>query len=864
MHKVANKAIIRKISFRTMQEKRGKNMIAIIAIGLTSLLFTALFTVGGSMIESMQEATMRQVGTSAHGGYQYMTAEEYESIKNDPQIKDISYDIIVGFAVNPEVSETQTEVRYGEDKAAKWGFSYPEAGDMPRAGKECAVSTKTLDELGLPHQLGIELPVQIQIDQDIVIEEVFTLSGYWEADKASRAQQFWVSREWLEEHVEIKKVNFYEDMNNNLGNASGYLQAAIFFSSSYNIEKQVHDLTIRSGLDPQNTNESVNWAYGMASVDGMTVMMAVLLLLIIAFSGYLIIYNIFYINVTADIRYYGLLKTVGTTGRQLRSMVRRQAFLLSCAGIPLGLLCGFLLGRGILPAVYNAINTSGVKKVTINPWIFVGAAAFSLLVVYISCIRPCKLAAGVSPIEAVRYVEQSSCKKKRKRSQNINMWKLAFANMGRNRKKTVVVIASLSLSLILLNSTITLIGSFDFNLFINSYLLEDYQVTSDGVVNFAVTVDNDYESITPEILEELRAIDGVAAADTLFVCRRQTVLFSEGRERFRRFIDKYGDTIENRKWWEPEAGLLMETGEAWANIYGIHEDMLSYLTVRDGEIDLAKWRNGGYIICAGQGGILAEDRWVQVGDKITYKQYLTEEQGTETIQAEVMAIVDIPYAMSTRSYPGRFADEYLMNLDDWKVLEEAEFNEEQTVQGGLHAFIQVEPDKEEQLGAALEEYVEQVHPELTLISKNSLREDFAANTNMFGIIGGVLSLILALIGILNFINAVITGILARKQEFAMMEAVGMTGKQLRAMLIYEGLFYGGMTVLFSLTIGNLIGYTLVWTMGQGMAFFTWHFTMLPILISIPVLIVISVIVPIVCYYCMCRRSVVERLRLAEI
>ena len=35
--------------------------------------------------------------------------------------------------------------------------------------------------------------------------------------------------------------------------------------------------------------------------------------LLIIFTGYLIIYNVFQISVAGDIRFYGLLKTIGTT-----------------------------------------------------------------------------------------------------------------------------------------------------------------------------------------------------------------------------------------------------------------------------------------------------------------------------------------------------------------------------------------------------------------------------------------------------------------------------------------------------------------------------------------------------------------------
>ena len=103
------------------------------------------------------------------------------------------------------------------------------------------------------------------------------------------------------------------------------------------------------------------------------------------------------------------------------------------------------------------VNTS------LNPFIFIGAALFSLFTVYISTRKPGKIAASISPVEAVKYTEISAdVKKKRKKSTDGGkLYKMALSNLGRNRKRTVLVIISLSLSIILLNSVVTLTESFD-------------------------------------------------------------------------------------------------------------------------------------------------------------------------------------------------------------------------------------------------------------------------------------------------------------------------------------------------------------------------------------------------------------------
>ena len=108
----------------------------------------------------------------------------------------------------------------------------------------------------------------------------------------------------------------------------------------------------------------------------------------------------FQISVTNDIRFYGLLKTIGTTPRQLRRIIRQQALTLSLAGIPLGLVLGWLIGGQLTPAIVSQLN--GVVPMTsVSPVIFIGAALFSLVTVLLSCRKPGRIAGK----EAAEYVK---------------------------------------------------------------------------------------------------------------------------------------------------------------------------------------------------------------------------------------------------------------------------------------------------------------------------------------------------------------------------------------------------------------------------------------------------------------------------
>ena len=135
--------------------------------------------------------------------------------------------------------------------------------------------------------------------------------------------------------------------------------------------------------------------------------------------------------------------------------------------------------------------------------------------------------------------------------------------------------------------------------------------------------------------------------------------------------------------------------------------------------------------------------------------------------------------------------------------------------------------------------------------------------NMYRLVGGVLCAILALIGILNFINSMTTSILSRHKEIAMLQSVGMTGQQVKRMLIYEGIGYSALGVLCSLALSIVGSLTVVRMMGAELSYFTWHFTLLPVILCTIPLVLITAFIPSVCYNKMAQKTVVERLRIAE-
>ncbi len=94
----------------------------------------------------------------------------------------------------------------------------------------------------------------------------------------------------------------------------------------------------------------------------------------------------------------------------------------------------------------------------------------------------------------------------------------------------------------------------------------------------------------------------------------------------------------------------------------------------------------------------------------------------------------------------------------------------------------------------------------------------------------------------------------------MLQSIAMTDKQVKEMLIFEGVGYALLGLMFSIVLGSLANTTLVPAMGAELDYFTWTFTLTPILLSIIPFMLVSIVVPVLCYHSISKKTIIERLR----
>lgn len=829
-----NRLVLKLLAKRSL--KAQKNTIAVLAIMLATLLFTSLFTIAISLQAAMQESNMRTTGTSAHAGIKRLSWEEYEKLSSDTGIKDIGYSIIIGNAVGDDFNKTPTELRYGDETYSELTFNTPDTGHLPEQKNEIATSRIVLDAMGLPDKVGTQMELTFTTDTD-TFTDTFTLCGIWDGDAVAYRQTMLLSKAYAEQ---VAPVIHGETDGTTPPVGTGYIDAVMMMPTAWNIEKQALEVTSKYGLDER---VSINDAYQMATVNLSSMLPLVTGIAVIFIAGYLLIYNVFYISIAQDIRFYGMLKTLGTTARQIRKIVYKKAIKLSLMGIPIGLLLGWPIGRLLLPAIVNMLTDDIRVVTTVNPLIFLVAIVFSAITVFISCQKPAILAAKVSPMEALHYIEQTGGKKKQRRSKHISTMMMAKSNLTRNKKKVMIVTLSFVLSIVLLNSVYTYVTSFDFDKFVADFSLTDFTVSDTTVINNYAPYNT--ANVSQDFISQTESLNGLEDIGNIYLWTSKQPLSENDLARLQELSAPSSDIaneLENYR-------VRQEHG---VNVYGLDDFPTEYVQVLDGELNTEQWK-------AGTGVYVTPLRMMGDGSLCLYKPgdqiSVTQLDGTNKVY-DVLAVVRIPSALQTPLQVD-------MGLDYIFPTNELLGNMVPADQPAMKTIFNV--DHEHQLATEnwLKNYTKNTDTSLDYLSKVTLRQNFDRMINMFRLVGGTLCAILALIGILNFINSITTSILSRYREIAMLQSVGMTGWQVKQILIYEGIGYSILGLLGSLILSVIASLTVVRMMGVELTYFTWHFTLLPVFLCIIPQLLITAIVPLVCYNKMAQKTVVERLRIAE-
>ncbi len=883
MYNVNNKKVIRNIAIKSFLANRTRNIVAVIAIALTTLMFTSVFTIGSVIIHSFEQSNFMQVGSYAHAIVKDVTYDDIEIISEHSLIESYGVSRTIGTITDGEFTKHPAEIKYVDKNYATFAYAELIEGRMPKENtNEIICDTNVLKILNIEPILGNEITLTYEL-YDRQITDTFILSGYFEPNNAISVGFVYTARSYVDNLVQ----KYPEAMELSM---FGRIEMPLLLKDDKSIESDILKIIEESGYrsDDQTAENyldyGVNWGYISAQIantfDPVTVLFASILVLLFMLSGYLIILNIFKISVSNDVRFYGLLKTVGTTGRQIRKIIKKQGIILSLIGIPIGLLLGFLLGSLIAPTVVNTLNTD-VVALTINPYIFIGGAMFSFVTVMFSIRKPAILASRVSPVEAVKYTEVNLKIKGTKKTHKATAFHMAMANVNRNKGKAFIVITSLSLAILILQMSVMFTNGFSMEKYLDKFSASDFLI---GNAKYLNTTDffNEDIALSEHDIAFISSLEGVENSGVTYGKDGNSYVFSDMSrlDSYLSLLVEYETSDEELAYWKEHYTNMgiNEKGQILMQdrFYLMDELALEKLAVVEGHIDdmkaneiIAVYYKDDY------GNPKIESNSKKVGDTMVvrdvetmgYYDVKTDQQVTnpEEFQGELyqkpLEYIDTEYTVIALATIPNSIEYRSRSLGEEVFILPSTYMSKNTVGfSPMNLIIEVEEDSMLSITDTLEQYTTNINPSLDFESREKLEQQFHSFRNMFLMVGGILSIVLGFIGILNFFNVILTSISTRKREFAMLQSIGMTGKQLKQMLIFESISYIIVTILASTILTILTMPLLTNTLSSIFWFYESKLTILPLVCVTPILLLIGIYVPVILYKSIQRKSIVDRLR----
>lgn len=835
MLKNNNQSAVRRISSRSLRYNRVRNMFTVLAIVLTTFMFTAVFGVGASLAKNLNVMSLRQQGTRASVFLPNPTSEQTASTKKCKHLNAAGIRIHAADAQSPSDENAALTLDYYDETEYEENFlpavsdvkgSYPEGKD------EIMCSKSALDSLGVTEpRIGMDITVTVGGE-----EKVFKLSGEF-TDYGFDPNGFrcFVSESYCAEEGLTAEKDGRLSMSAKTG------------SQDELIEELENSLELKDGQEIVSEYDVQHEFFSNYSVTAAAVL---LIGLIIIISGYLLIYNVMYISVTKDIRFYGMLKTIGASPKQIKKIVKSQSFRLSLIGIPVGIALGSVTLFAVVPyamKMFSAGRGAMPTDISFNPLIYVGTVLFGILTVAVSCRKPAKLAAKVSPVEAVKYNGQDSNKiKPHKSTSGGRLYKMAFRNVFREKKRALLVFASLFMGSMAFLSTNAYLGSMKLENYVDYYLPNDCTIYTGNSDEENEKKNNE---AAEKLAEEIAAVDGVT---NVSVTRATEAELDFDEELFKPFLErKINDDLDDEYMRTVIEHYKLE-GEYCAPVIGVDSEMIElYNQKARQKIDLERFEKGevcfvGYVDTEEQSDSL-KGKTITVTDTKT-KNSVSLEVGACPTEDEYRGRINIGYYWEMVGAPSCIlvSQSVIDNLTGEPSTDSI--------------IIDCDPKAESYVSSEIKELIK-TNPSVTDYKiKSEAIADFKSSMMTMNILTAGISIILILIGVINFINVMLTGVFARKKELAVMESVGMTKKQVRKMLMLEGVYYGAVSLALILTVGNVIVFIVAKLAEMTANYAVFNYPWRLMIAVAAVIMLICVTVPAAVYGTISKESVTERLR----
>lgn len=839
MLKNNNQAVVKRLAKNNLKSNRRRSLSMVLAIMLSSFLLFSVFTVGATYLKMQRQQNIRLNGAEFDAIMYGISEEQKEILEENPTVEHYGVVMVSGVVAETEADKTPgVGLLYADDTYWKKMMAPARKfvkGHYPVEENEVMVTEDALKKCGFSDKkIGDEITFVYEINEKREAK-TFRISGIW--DGYGDTDNFYMSKAFCDK----QKLD-----------AVYYGRCHISFC-----KKWMSDEAQQAFIDSMKLKKSQRLFYVYEYGNATEIFLGLSgIALVTVLSAYLLIYNIMYLSVAGNIRYYGLLQTIGMTGRQIRQLMQKQ--LLWIGGI--GMLAGILIGAGtsffLIPVVVKTFVSGkemGAVQVTFHPVIVLLTVLLTGCTVWYAGRKPTKIAVGSSPVEALEYRVVSSVRKRHKTRKGSLIVRMALEQLTRNKKKTMVTMLSLAASLSVFLCLITLLHTQSAREYSYNYMGLDMVLKNDTinnmVLNRAAEGEEQIQGVHPilneELLNEIRQTDGVE--EVLPTITVPTIVPWE-KEVTDVWMREFYETWMNIPYEDDIEEYQQHPENFGSSLVGITEEDFRALNAEmEQPVDEEAFLSGKTCILY-RHGLSGLDEKELRGKQISCEEYVHPEN-TRTF--EIAGMTDVGDYVSLLGFPPT-----MIVIDDAVKA----FTEKPIVfRVGIRYAEEYHKETEDAILSNIEESPNKT--DFSWDSKIEQAENVKAAQGHMMEIGFGIVLILGIIGVMNYINTSVGNMQSRQKEISIMESVGMTERQVKKMLVWEGIFYTGGVLFLTLTVGIGITYAIYQTMNYMGAKF-W-FPALPFLGATLILFVVCIVVPVWTYQKIEKSgSLVERIRVS--
>ena len=833
------KIIIKKITKRSLKANKIRNIFAVIAIVLTTFMISAIFTLAISYAKNYQIMNLRDQGTTATTFLANPTDKQIKEIENLDISKNIGQEINVGNVSKESLDNNKTNIFIKYLDKENWENQLTPCisgikGNYPTKENEIMLSKLALEFLNKENsKIGDKIKISYDMNGKTV-EKEFILSGYFTSyDYIKDSGYMFVSEKFVyNKNLSLEKNGqlLITLQNNKKAEAPNLLKSKVSLNENQKFEYN---------YDAEEDSNSIKVA---------AVMIGSIIGAFIVISGYLIIYNILYIAVTKNIQFYGLLKTIGTSPKQIKKIVKSEGLKLSIIGIPIGIILAVIVSYLIVPLALEGMASGTYyekmmeNKIYFEPIVFILSILFSLFTVLISCKKPSKIASSISPIEAMKYSGQKTKKEKKNRNSTKGgkLYKMAWYNVFRDKKRAILVFLSLFMGIMAFLGVNTFINSVSVENYANRYLNNDFELQA---------YYDDNSGIDNKVINEIEKIEGINSVETL----KASMLQMDMNEKIikpllKAAYERHGEDESALQTYLDKVKKNPSEFSPW--VVGVEDKTIERFNEENEEkIDLEAFKNGKLALI--ESFYYSKGKELDFsGKKITLKNadknktmsfntrmFFNDESGILSFNGSNVLGVPTIYVSSSA------LNKLDKNLNVDKI------------------YIDVDDKYDSKVKSKLKTIASESR--LVLESKTDKIESFNKSSVMMNVVGGGISIILIFIGLLNFINVMVTNVNVRLQELAIMESIGMTKKQIKNMLTIEGAYYASITTLLTCTLGMGMVYLIAQLTKNIADYAEFVFPGMELISLITLIFTVCLITPVMAYKYSSKKTVTERLREIE-